>query len=366
MATSAKYQVFVSSTYEDLKDERDQVIRAVLEMGHIPVGMEMFSAADDQQWKIIARHIEESDYYAVIIAHRLGSLADGGLSYTRKEYEFAASKGIPILGFVLNDNASWPANRVDTSTGTKKALIEFKNLVKEKPVGFWSNAEDLYGKFLVALMKAITANPREGWVRASSAEGGPAVTAEVVRLSSENATLRQQLADAKAASVKDQLDLEQQTLQTMFDTTRKPSYRYEGDNAWQDDATVTLFDAFHWLGKELIVESDIRDMANTLAMHIRTDKDKQWNTVAHNQLRSLIADLMALDLVQPSKRKHPVTDDSEYWSLSSYGKSILKRMVKATFSNNTGGDNLVAEEDPEATIQEGEENAASATSDDKQ
>jgi len=43
-----KYQIFVSSTYDDLKKERDQVIKASLEMGHIPVGMEMFSAADEE------------------------------------------------------------------------------------------------------------------------------------------------------------------------------------------------------------------------------------------------------------------------------------------------------------------------------
>ena len=53
-----KYQVFVGSTYEDLKEERSQVIKAILEMGHIPVGMEMFSAGDEQQWKLIARQIE--------------------------------------------------------------------------------------------------------------------------------------------------------------------------------------------------------------------------------------------------------------------------------------------------------------------
>jgi hypothetical protein len=44
-----KYQVFVSSTYGDLRDEREQVIKAILEMGHIPVGMEMFSAGDESQ-----------------------------------------------------------------------------------------------------------------------------------------------------------------------------------------------------------------------------------------------------------------------------------------------------------------------------
>ena len=44
---NVKYQIFVSSTYEDLRDERNEVIKACLNMGHIPVGMEMFNAAYD-------------------------------------------------------------------------------------------------------------------------------------------------------------------------------------------------------------------------------------------------------------------------------------------------------------------------------
>ncbi|MEY9953128.1 DUF4062 domain-containing protein [Leifsonia sp. EB34] len=176
MATSAKYQVFISSTYEDLRDEREQVIKAVLEMGHIPVGMEMFSAADEEQWKIIARHIEESDYYAVVIAHRLGSLTGDGISYTRKEYEHAVAQGIPVLGFIIDDKAPWPGDRTETGADSQRALVDFKALVRAKPVSFWSSAEDLYGRFSVALMKAFAANPREGWVRASTRGGGPEVT----------------------------------------------------------------------------------------------------------------------------------------------------------------------------------------------
>jgi hypothetical protein len=42
-----KYQIFISSTFEDLKQERDIAIKAILEMGHIPVGMEIFSAGDE-------------------------------------------------------------------------------------------------------------------------------------------------------------------------------------------------------------------------------------------------------------------------------------------------------------------------------
>jgi hypothetical protein len=46
---SSKFQIFVSSTYVDLKNHRDLVIKSILEMGHIPVEMEMFSADDEEQ-----------------------------------------------------------------------------------------------------------------------------------------------------------------------------------------------------------------------------------------------------------------------------------------------------------------------------
>jgi hypothetical protein len=341
MALAAKYQIFISSTFEDLKEERDQVIRAVLEMGHIPVGMEMFSAADDEQWKIIARHIEESDYYAVVVAHRLGSLTDGGISYTRKEYEHAAEKGIPILGFVLDEKASWPADRFESKDGPRKALDEFRDLIRAKPVSFWTSADDLYGRFTVALMKAFSANPREGWVRASTAGGGAEVTAEVIRLSSENASLRAELLKAKEDSQKEQHEAVASTVRILFQTKRKPTYRYTSRSPWQRDASVSLFSIFHLLGRSMLVEASVSDMARTLAMQIRVDKQQGWDRVANNQLRNLLADLMALDLVQPSIRKHQVSDRDEYWSLSPFGHEVMKSILKLTLKEKS-------EEDPVA------------------
>ena len=34
-----KYTVFVSSTYEDLKEEREKVFKQILRVGLIPIGM---------------------------------------------------------------------------------------------------------------------------------------------------------------------------------------------------------------------------------------------------------------------------------------------------------------------------------------
>jgi len=42
-----KHQVFISSTFRDLIVERQAVLKAVLELGHMPAGMELFPAADE-------------------------------------------------------------------------------------------------------------------------------------------------------------------------------------------------------------------------------------------------------------------------------------------------------------------------------
>jgi uncharacterized protein DUF4062 len=183
-----KYTIFVSSTQRDLRDEREAVAKAILELGHIPVGMEMFSAADEQQWQLIQRQIDQSDYYIVIIAHRYGSLA-GDVSYTEREYDYAVERGVPVLGFIIEDNANWPVDRVEPDNAKRKRLLAFKQKVKNKMVSFWNNADQLNAKVLAALSKQFALTPRPGWVRAIDVPG-PEVLAELSRLSKENSELR--------------------------------------------------------------------------------------------------------------------------------------------------------------------------------
>jgi len=68
------YQVFVSSTFDDLKDERQQVTNTLAKAGYVAAGMELFPAADQQQLEYIKRVIDRSDYYVVIVGGRYGSL----------------------------------------------------------------------------------------------------------------------------------------------------------------------------------------------------------------------------------------------------------------------------------------------------
>lgn len=50
-----KYQVFISSTYSDLMNERKQVLDILLMADCIPAGMENFVATDDEQFNVIKK-----------------------------------------------------------------------------------------------------------------------------------------------------------------------------------------------------------------------------------------------------------------------------------------------------------------------
>ncbi len=62
-----KFQVFISSTFTDLIEERQAAVSAILTAGHIPAGMELFKPGDRSQLEIIKRWIDESDIYILIL-----------------------------------------------------------------------------------------------------------------------------------------------------------------------------------------------------------------------------------------------------------------------------------------------------------
>ncbi len=92
-----RYQVFVSSTFFDLKDERSRVMEALLELDCFPAAMELFPASDNTAWEWIQKVIQDSDYYLVIVGNRYGSTDEQGLSYTEREYDYAVAIGKPVM-----------------------------------------------------------------------------------------------------------------------------------------------------------------------------------------------------------------------------------------------------------------------------
>ena len=100
-----KLQVFVSSTYVDLIDERQAAVEAILDAGHIPAGMELFKAGNESQLKTIYKWIDNSDVYMLILGGRYGSIEqETNMSYTELEYRYALSKNIPVFAVVLSES----------------------------------------------------------------------------------------------------------------------------------------------------------------------------------------------------------------------------------------------------------------------
>lgn len=99
-----KMQVFVSSTFLDLTEERQTAVQAILDAGHIPAGMELFKGGKSQM-QTIKKWIDNSDIYMLILGGRYGSIEESsGLSYTHLEYRYALSKKMPIFTIILDDN----------------------------------------------------------------------------------------------------------------------------------------------------------------------------------------------------------------------------------------------------------------------
>ena len=164
-----KYQIFISSTYKDLVEERNKVRDVILSMYHFPIGMEMFNAADEEQWEIIKETIDSSDYYILIIGKRYGTVIqdgpDAGISYTEKEFKYAKSVGVPVLAFIKNDKAV-TSDKMDLEPEKIEKLNKFLEIVKDKrEVDWFGTVDELGTKVTLALYKQFGRKNRPGWIR---------------------------------------------------------------------------------------------------------------------------------------------------------------------------------------------------------
>lgn len=177
-----RYQIFISSTYTDLVEERQGVLNAVLELGCFPAGMEFFPASNRTPWAHIARVIDDSDYYLVVVGGRYGSLTEDGLSFTQREYEYAQSQGKPILAFIHEDPGSiaWRNSEHDPvlrdKLGLFIGLLEAEHLVRR-----WGSVDSLRAAVATSLSAEMDDNPQPGWARAKELPARRITGFEVVR-----------------------------------------------------------------------------------------------------------------------------------------------------------------------------------------
>ncbi len=199
-----RLQVFVSSTFSDLKAERQAAVEAILSAGHIPAGMELFTAGDESQMEVIKQWIDESDVYMLILGGRYGSVEPNtGKSYTQLEYEYAIGLSKPFFACVIREPAL--EDRVKKAgisvleTENPQKLRAFRLEVLGRVVRFWDDAKDIKIAVGETLSQLSRREDLVGWVRPVPAANMPALADEIARLSKENAELRSELSRRSAA-----------------------------------------------------------------------------------------------------------------------------------------------------------------------
>lgn len=159
-----RYQIFISSTYKDLIEERQKVTQAILKLYHFPIGMEMFHADNNEQWCQIKNTIDMSDYYILIVGRYCGTLIEKeGISYTEKEYDYAISRGIPVLSFIISDDAKKESYGIETNK-QQRAYKKFVKKVMELPCEFWHTSDELAYQVTSTLSMKFRENNRNGWM----------------------------------------------------------------------------------------------------------------------------------------------------------------------------------------------------------
>ena len=163
-----RYTIFVSSTYEDLKEERQAVIFSLLKLDLIPCGMELFPASNEEQWSLIKRMIDDCDYYVLILAGRYGSVNKDGIGYTELEYRYALQQKKPIIAFLYKDIVNLPVKKAERSLKKQKLLLKFRKLVQERLVNYWESSEELSLNVTISMTKLISQFPASGWIKSDS------------------------------------------------------------------------------------------------------------------------------------------------------------------------------------------------------
>lgn len=317
--SNKKYTVFVSSTYEDLQEERKKVMEALLQMNCFPVGMEYFNASDESQWAVIKQLIDECDYYVLILAGRYGSVeAESGKSYTQKEYEYAQSIHVPVLSFVHKNINNLPQCHCEQDKEKKERLEVFKEIVQKKLCKYWNTSDELASQVVLSLNSAITSFPRIGWIRAEGFSSEESAK-EILRLRNQVESLTESLKAIESEDPKDTADLCQ------GDDELELHFKYYYVNWNYISFTTTWKDVISCLSPLMISEASESELKQALTDFAQDRAKKSYNRleVLMEDFQTIKVQLITLHVIKESIKKRTVHDNQTYWTLTPYGNRLV-------------------------------------------
>lgn len=339
-----RYQIFISSTFTDLKEERQSVLKAILELDHMPAGMELFPATDDSAWQLITDVIDNSDYYVLIVGGRYGSLDEAGLSFTEKEYEYAVHTKKPVIPLLHENPDNLPRERTETDAAAWIKLKAFRAKVEKKHTCvFWKTAEDLKAKVIVGLTSATKRHPAVGWVRADSVPTGATVL-EVLALKNKIAELEKiaSVRDAGPPPGTDELAQGTDRFEINIAFTARPNgsvYPHDNDRRYRASINPTWNAMFAAVAPTMINEATDAALRNALRMFLLSEANRSYQdrkefnskqlrefSIADEQIDTCIVQMRALGLIKENDKKRSVKDVGTYWALTPYGNTAMVQL----------------------------------------
>jgi hypothetical protein len=166
-----KLQVFISSTYDDMLEERKNAVEAILQSNHIPTGMELFTSGDDSQIEIIKRWIDDADVFLLILGGRYGSIEKKTKkSFVQLEYEYAVEQKKQIFTIVLNDQEGFDKKKKLLGADALEQVYsdqynEFRRLITEQKITrFYNTPEELKPHIILKLQEIEGLPGNHGWI----------------------------------------------------------------------------------------------------------------------------------------------------------------------------------------------------------
>ncbi len=329
MSNDRRYQVFVSSTYEDLRQERQEIMQALLELDCIPAGMELFPATDDDQWTLIKRVIDECDYYIVVIGGRYGSIGPKGISYTEQEYRYAVETGKPVIAFLHKNPASIVVGKSESVPESVEKLKEFRALAQKKVCKYWESPADLGSAVSRSIVRLINTHPMPGWIRADKAAAAVAAT-EVLRLRKTIEDLQSQLAESQLNAPPGSECLAQGQEPFPIDFSFDASDRERQQWTFSRQLDFTWDEIFEELGPLMLDEATDDRLRSGLGQMVRSRMLEAWRAddqlinfnaarnfaVAARDEQTIKIQLRALGLIEQSRKPRSVKDTRTFWSLT--------------------------------------------------
>jgi hypothetical protein len=339
-----RYQVFISSTFADLKEERQAVLRAILELDHMPAGMELFPATDDSAWQLITDVIDSSDYYVLIIGGRYGSLDEAGIGFTEKEYDYAVKTKKPVIPLLHEDPDNLPRGKTETDTAAWEKLNAFRAKVEKKHTRVsWRTADDLKARVIVGLTAAIKRHPGVGWVRADTVPTG-ATLVEVLTLRNRVAELEKLSRNGDSAPPPGTEHLAQGNDRYEFalNFTARPNgstYPHDQDQRFKASINPTWNSVFASVAPTMINEATDVSLRQALKRFLEQEaarsyadtkqfKQKQLRdfTFQSHDIDTCIVQLRALGLIRENDKKRSLKDVGTYWTLTPYGNAAMVQL----------------------------------------